>query len=94
MADKVTVDPRYLKYSTKAEVEALLDKVNDADSVPTENSENMIKSGAVHEALGNYPTKEEMAEATTVATEESVRGIVQNWTPDTEPEPEEEEAGE
>ena len=58
MAGNVTVDPRYLKYSTKAEVEALLDKVNNADAEPTAESENMIKSGAVHAALGNYATKQ------------------------------------
>lgn len=94
MANEVTVDPRYLKYSTKAEVEALLDKVNNADAEPTAESENMISSGAVAAALGNYPTKDEMAEATTVATEESVRGIVANYNPEPEPEPESEESEE
>lgn len=92
MSNETIIDPRYLSYD-KADVEALLQKVDNADSEPTKESENMIKSGAVHEALGNYPTKEEMAEATTVATEESVRGIVSNYNPEPEPEPEP-EAGE
>ena len=85
--NNATVDPRYMTYN-KDEVQALLDKVNNADAEPTAESENMISSGAVHTALGNYPTKEEMAEATTIATEESVRSIVKDWQSEEEPEPE------
>lgn len=55
MANNVTVDPRYLSYD-KADVETLLGKVEHADSTPTENSENMIKSGAVAAALNDYAT--------------------------------------
>lgn len=84
MADVVTVDPRYLKYD-KDDVERLLDKVNNADEEPTAESENMISSGAVHRALGNYASKEDLTEA----SEEEVRNIVKNWTPDAEPEEEE-----
>lgn len=90
MGNNVTVDPRYMKYRTKDEVETLLDKVNNADAEPTAESGNMISSGAVHEALGGYVAKEDLK----VASEEDVRGIVKNWSPDQEPEPEEEEAGE
>lgn len=92
MGNNVTVDPRYMKYRTKDEVEALLDKVNNADAEPTAESGNMISSGAVHEALDNYVAKEDLK----VASEEDVRGIVKNWSPDQEPEPEpeEEKAGE
>ena len=92
MANEVTVEGRYMKYN-KAEVEELLDKVHDADAEPTAESENMISSGAVREALGNYATKEDLK----VASEEAVRGIVKNWSPDQEPELEpepEEESGE
>jgi len=88
MADNVKIISSYLKYDTK-DVEQLLDKVNDADAEPTAESENMISSGAVHEALGNYATKEDLK----VASEEEVRGIVKNWAPEAEPE-EEEEPGE
>jgi len=91
MGNNVTVDPRYMKYRTKDEVEALLDKVNNADAEPTAESGNMISSGAVHEALGSYVAKENLK----MASEEGVRGIVKNWSPDAEPElepePEEEE---
>ena len=92
MANEVNVESRYLSYD-KADVETLLDKVNNADAEPTAESENMISSGAVHEALGSYVAKEDLK----VASEEAVRGIVKNWSPDAEPEPEsepEEEAGE
>ena len=98
MANEVIVDPRYMTYN-KDEVQALLDKVNNADAEPTEESENMISSGAVAEALGNYSTTEEMntalagkQDAMDEASEEEVRNIVKNWTPDAEPE--EEEPGE
>jgi hypothetical protein len=83
MANEVTVDPRYLSYD-KAEVEELLGKVDNADAEPTEDSTNMISSGAVHEALGNYVAKEDLNEA----PEEEVRNIVKNWEPQVEPEPE------
>ena len=59
MANNVNVDPRYLSYD-KADVEALLSKVDNADSVPTAESENMISSGAVAASLGNYSTTEQM----------------------------------
>jgi hypothetical protein len=91
MANEVTIDPRYMTYD-KDEVQALLDKVNNADAEPTAESGNMISSGAVHEALGNYNTKEEIEEKLTQASEEAVRGIVKNYTPDADPEPEPEEA--
>lgn len=88
MADNnVIVDPRYMTYN-KDEVQNLLDKVNNADAEPTAESENMISSGAVAEALGNYVAKEDLTEA----TEQEVRNIVKNWEP--APDPEEEEAGE
>lgn len=90
MANEVTVDPRYLSYD-KAEVEDLLGKVEHADAEPTAESGNMISSGAVHEALGNYNTKEEIDEMLTTANEESIRNIVKNWEPAPEPE---EESGE
>lgn len=91
MADNnATISSRYLSYN-KTEVQALLDKVHNADAEPTAESENMISSGAVHEALGNYATKDDLK----VASEEEVRSIVKNWSPDQkpelEPEPEEEE---
>ena len=54
MADNVTIDPRYSKYTNKQIEEILDDVVN-----------------------------------TTLATEEGVRNIVKNWTPDIDPEPEE-----
>jgi hypothetical protein len=47
MANDVTIDPRYSKYTNK-EIEAILDDVK----------------------------------ATTLATEEGVRGIVRNWRPE------------
>lgn len=85
MADNnVTVSSRYLSYN-KAEVQGLLDKVNNADAEPTADSENMISSGAVAEALGNYNTKEEIADLTAVASEEEVRAIVKDYLTD-EPE--------
>lgn len=87
MANEVTVDSRYMTYN-KDEIQGLLDKVHNADAEPTAESENMISSGAVAAALENYVAKEGLKEA----SEEDVRGIVQNWTPDTEPE--EEEPGE
>ena len=59
MANEVTIDPRYLSYD-KADVEELLGKVDHADDAPTADSENMIKSGAVAAALGNYSTTEQM----------------------------------
>ena len=59
MANNVNYDPRYLSYD-KAEVEELLGKVDNADSAPTADSENMIKSGAVKAALDNYSTTEQM----------------------------------
>ena len=59
MANEVQIDPRYLSYD-KADVEELLGKVDNADAEPTAESENMISSGAVHAALGGYPTKTEM----------------------------------
>lgn len=79
----VTVDPRYSKYNSK-EMEAVFDKVHNADAEPTEESENMISSGAVAVALDGYVAKEDLKEA----SEEDVREIVQNWTPDAEPEEE------
>lgn len=91
MADKVTVDPRYLSYD-KADVEELLGKVKNADAEPTAESKNMISSGAVAAALGNYSTTEQMNEAlagkmpaTDIATEESVRAIVSGYNPDAVP---------
>lgn len=87
MANEVTVDGRYMTYN-KDEVQALLDKVHNADAEPTAESGNMISSGAVAAALENYVAKEDLKEA----SEEDVRGIVQNWAPDAEPE--EEESGE
>lgn len=83
MADNVTVDPRYMTYD-KDDVQALLDKVNNADAEPTAESGNMISSGAVHEALGSYVAKEDLK----MASEEEVRGIVKNWSPNQEPESE------
>lgn len=101
MDNNVNIDPRYMKYD-KADVEALLDKVNNADAEPTEESENMISSGAVAAALVNYSTTEQMNEAlagkmpaTDIATEESVRSIVSDYVdPDAEPDPEPESDGE
>ena len=99
MANEVIVDPRYMTYN-KDEVQALLDKVNNADVEPTEESENMISSGAVAEALVKYATTENVTEqlagkqdAMDEASEEEIRNIVKNWSPDAEPE-EEEEPGE
>ena len=78
MADSnTTISSRYLSYN-KTEVQALLDKVHNADAEPTAESGNMISSGAVHEALGNYASKKDLTEA----SEEEVRNIVKNWTPD------------
>lgn len=95
MANEVTVDPRYMTYD-KDEVQGLLDKVNNADTEPTAESENMISSGAVAKALGNYATTESVTEsladkqdAMDEASEEDIRDIVKNWTPDAEPESEE-----
>ena len=100
MANEVQIDPRYLSYD-KAEVEDLLGKVEHADAEPTAESENMISSGAVASALGNYSTTEQMnaalaskMDATDIATEESVRSIVSNYNPDAEPEPEPESESE
>lgn len=45
---------------------------------------------ALNEKLADYVKSEDLQ----VASEENVRNIVKNWIPDTEPEPEEEEAGE
>ena len=94
MANRVNIDPRYSKY-TNQQIESILDKVHDADAEPTAESGNMISSGAVAEALGNYSTTEQMNEAlagkmpaTDIATEESVRSIVSDYNPDEEPEPE------
>lgn len=86
MTKETTINPRYLTYN-KDKVQALLDKVDNADAEPTAGSGNMISSGAVHEALGSYVAKEDLK----VASEENVRDIVKNWNPDQEPEPEEEE---
>ena len=100
MANEVTVDPRYSKYDTE-EIEAVFDKVHNADAEPTAESGNMISSGAVAAALGNYSTTEEMntaladkQDAMNEASEEEIRDIVKNYNPDAEPEPEEEEPGE
>lgn len=84
MADNnVTVDPRYLSYN-KDDVQRLLDKVNNADAEPTAESDNMISSGAVYEALDSYVAKKDLK----MASEEEVRGIVKSWSPDQKPEPE------
>jgi len=93
MANEVNVDPRYLSYS-KDEAQALLDKVNNADAQPTAESANMISSGAVAAALGNYDTKEEIDEKLTTATEQNIRNIVKNYDPNAQPEQEEEDPGE
>lgn len=50
MPNEVIVDPRYSKYNSK-EMEAVFDKVHNADAEPTAESENMISSGAVDAAL-------------------------------------------
>lgn len=50
MPNEVIVDPRYSKYNSK-EMEAVFDKVHNADAEPTAESENMISSGAVAAAL-------------------------------------------
>ena len=62
MADKVNIDPRYLKYSTKDEVEALLEKVENPDTTPMDDSEALITSGGVKGALGSYVTSESLGE--------------------------------
>lgn len=97
MANEVNVDPRYSKYSSQ-QIEDVLDKVHNADEQPTAESGNMISSGAVAAALGNYNTKEEVTEllsdkqdTMTEASEEEIRNIVRNWSPDQQPEPEEQE---
>lgn len=86
MENEVNVDPRYSKYSTQ-QIEDVLDKVHNADAEPTAESGNMISSGAVHEALDSYVAKDDLK----MASEEEVRGIVKNWSPDQEPELEEQE---
>ena len=48
------VNPRYMKYQTAAQVQTLLEKVENADAEPTPESANMISSGAVSEALENF----------------------------------------
>lgn len=58
MANEVNIDPRYMKYD-KEDVEALLEKVENADSAPTADSENMITSGAVKAALDEKADYEE-----------------------------------
>ena len=50
MANKVSIDPRYLSYDTP-EVEALLGKVENPDTTPTAESGNLITSGGVKTAL-------------------------------------------
>lgn len=114
MANEVNIDPRYLSYD-KEDVEALLEKVENPDTTPTEDSDALITSGgvkgalgsyvtseamntalgeyetkeALNETLGDYSTTEQMNEAlagkmpaTDIATEENVRSIVSNYTPD------------
>ena len=81
MANDVTIDPRYMTYD-KDEVQALLDKVNNADAEPTPESGNMISSGAVAAALNGYATKGDVKES----TEQNVRNIVKNWVADPAPE--------
>lgn len=84
MANESTVESRYMRYN-KADVESLLDKIENADAEPTEESENMISSGAVAAALAGKQ------DAMDEATEENVRNIVKNWMsaePEPEPEPE------
>lgn len=44
------IDPRYLSYD-KDEVEDLLEKVENPDTSPTEDSDRLITSGAVFAAL-------------------------------------------
>ena len=78
---EVTIDPRYSKHNNQ-EIERILDSVATIDSEPTPDSDNPISSGAVAAALGH------VAENLPEASEESVRDIVKNWTPDEEPEPE------
>lgn len=46
MANETTVDPRYLKYETKNEVEALLEKV--------ENMPGMAKEDDVRSIVSDY----------------------------------------
>jgi hypothetical protein len=94
MADNVTIDPRYSKYTNK-EIERVLDSVATIDDAPTEGSDNPVKSGAVASALAGYPTKDEITEllegkqdVMEEASEEDVRSIVKDWTPDADPEPE------
>lgn len=79
--EEVTIDPRYSKHNNQ-EIERILDSVATIDSTPAPESNNPISSGAVAAALGH------VAENLPEATEESVRDIVKNWTPDEEPEPE------
>ena len=50
---RTTVNNRYMKYETAEEVQALLEKVENADAQPTSQSDNMISSGAVYEAMAN-----------------------------------------
>lgn len=83
MTNEVNVDPRYSKYTTQ-QIEDVLDKVHNADEQPTAGSGNMISSGAVDAALDSYVAKKDLK----MASEEEVRGIVKNWSPDQEPEPE------
>lgn len=52
MTNEVIVDPRYSKYNSK-DMEAVFDKVHNADAEPTAESGNMISSGAVAAALTN-----------------------------------------
>lgn len=100
MANGVNIDPRYLSYD-KEDVEALLGKVENPDTTPTEDSEALITSGGVAAKLGDYATTEALSEglagkmdAKDIATEESVRSIVSEYNPDADPEPEPESDGE
>lgn len=94
------INPRYMTFSSK-ETDDLLKKVNNPDTTPTAESDELITSGAVAAALGNYSTTEQMNDALAgkmpvmgIAAEESVRSIVSDYNPDAVPEPEVEDGGE
>ncbi len=83
MANDVTIDLRYSKYTNK-EIERILDSVETIDTEPTADSPNPVSSGAVAAALA------EKQDVVTLASEQDVIDIVENFGHDTEPEPEEE----
>lgn len=52
MANDVTIDPRYSKY-TNREIEEILESVETIDTEPTADSPNPVSSGGAAQALGD-----------------------------------------